>query len=80
MYVGVRTITLDEDAQELEEPIIKPIKPKVFSVLEKVIPTLTYSTEFMLGLLSNPLLIRNIVLLGQFHHGKTTFLVRRSSA
>jgi U5 small nuclear ribonucleoprotein component len=31
IYPGVRTVTLDEDAQDLSEPIVKPIKIKNFS-------------------------------------------------
>lgn len=75
VYPGVRTVLLDEDTQPLEEPIIKPIKVKNFSVLEKSAPKLTYSVEFMVGLMNNPLLIRNIAVLGHFHHGKTMLLV-----
>eukprot|EP01041_Mallomonas_annulata_P009871 gene9871-20536_t len=74
VYPGVRTVTLDEDAQELTEPIIKAIKVKNFSVLEKTPPTLVYSTEFMASLMNTPTLIRNIAVIGQFHHGKTLFL------
>lgn len=33
VYPGVNTVVLDEDAQGLDEPIIKPIKPKKFSAL-----------------------------------------------
>ena len=75
VYPGVRTVLLDEDAQALEEPLIKPIKVKNFSLLEKTTPKLTYSMEFMVGLMNNPLLIRNIAVLGHFHHGKTVLLV-----
>mmetsp|Transcript_20474 Transcript_20474/g.20587 ORF Transcript_20474/g.20587 Transcript_20474/m.20587 type:complete len:983 (-) Transcript_20474:782-3730(-) len=74
VYPGVRTVTLDEDAQELTEPIIKAIKVKNFSVLEKTPPKLTYSTEFMASLMKTPSLIRNIAILGHFHHGKTLFV------
>jgi U5 small nuclear ribonucleoprotein component len=73
IYPGVRTVTLDEDAQDLNEPIIKPVKPKVFSVLESEAPALKYEADFMTGLMSTPSLIRNVVLLGQFHHGKSCF-------
>lgn len=38
VYPGVKTVTLDEDAQDLTEPIIKPIKHKNFSVLQKEMP------------------------------------------
>jgi U5 small nuclear ribonucleoprotein component len=74
VYPGVRTVTLDEDAQDLSEPIIKPIKAKNFSVLEKEPPVLTYSSEFLASLMNTPHLIRNIALVGQLHHGKTVFL------
>lgn len=74
VYPGVRTITLDEDAQNITEPIIKPIKVKSFSVSEKNIPVLNYSTEFMTSLMKTPNLIRNISILGHFHHGKTLLL------
>lgn len=73
IYPGVRTVTLDEDAQELNEPIIKPVKQKVFSVLEKEAPQLKYEGDFLTGLMQTPTLVRNVVLLGQFHHGKTSF-------
>lgn len=74
VYPGVRTVTLDEDAQGIEEPIIKPIRTKNFSVLEKEQPNLVYSTEFMTSLMNTPSLIRNIAVLGNFHHGKTLYL------
>ena len=74
VYPGVRTVTLDEDAQDLSEPIIKPIKAKNFSVLEKETPALTYTAEFLTSLMKTPHLVRNIALVGQLHHGKTVFL------
>lgn len=74
VYPGVRTVTLYEDSQPIEEPIIKPIRVKNFSVLEKEQPALNYTTEFMTTLMNTPTLIKNIALLGNFHHGKTLFL------
>jgi 116 kDa U5 small nuclear ribonucleoprotein component len=74
VYPGVRTIVLDEDAQGLEEPIIKPMITKNFSVLEKEQPILVYSTEFMTSLMNTPGLIRNIAVIGALHHGKTLFM------
>ena len=73
VFPGVKTVTLDEDAQELNEPIIKPIKQKNFSVLIKEAPKLKYEADFLTTLMQTPTLIRNVVLLGQLHHGKTTF-------
>ena len=74
VYPGVRTVTLDEDAQDIDEPIIKPIRVKNFSVLEKEQPVLNYSNDFMTSLMNTPNLIRNIAVLGNFHHGKTLFV------
>lgn len=74
VYPGVRTVTLDEDAQDLTEPIVKPIVIKNFSVLEKETPSLTYKTEFLVTLMNTPSLIRNVAIIGHLHHGKTLFL------
>lgn len=35
VYKGAATVTADEDAQGLEEPIIAPVKTKTFSKLER---------------------------------------------
>jgi len=74
VYPGVRTAVLDEDAQDISEPIIKPIKVKNFSVLDKDAPVLTYSNEFLAALMNTPTLVRNVAILGHLHHGKTTFV------
>ena len=74
VYPGVKTVTLDEDAQELDEPIIKPIKQKNFSVLQKEAPPQIYDPEFLTSLMSTPALVRNIAVIGQLHHGKTVFV------
>jgi U5 small nuclear ribonucleoprotein component len=74
VYPGVRTVTLDEDAQDLATPIIKPIKQKNFSVLQKEPPSMTYSPEFLASLMHTPNLIRNIAVIGHLHHGKTLFI------
>lgn len=74
VYPGVRTVTLDEDAQDIDEPIIKPIRVKNFSVFEKEQPVLKYSNDFVASLMNTPNLIRNVAILGNFHHGKTLFV------
>ncbi len=74
MYENVNTVTLDEDAQDISEPIIKSTKTKVHIIQEQSIPNLKYSPDF-LGFISNtPALIRNIGIFGQLHHGKTMFV------
>ena len=70
----MKTVTLDEDAQDLATPLIKPIKPKNFSVLQKEAPEMTYSPEFLAALMHTPTLVRNIAIIGQLHHGKTLFV------
>mmetsp|Transcript_54008 Transcript_54008/g.106623 ORF Transcript_54008/g.106623 Transcript_54008/m.106623 type:complete len:978 (+) Transcript_54008:101-3034(+) len=74
VFPGVKTVTLDQDAQDLKEPIIKPVKPKNFSVLQKEAPELVYESDFLTSLMTTPTLIRNIAILGQLHHGKTVFV------
>ncbi len=43
VYPDAETLVQDEDTQPLTEPIIAPIKNKVFSVLEKTVPSTTVS-------------------------------------
>ncbi len=74
IYPDAETLVMDEDTQPLSEPIIKPIKTKSFSVLEKDVPSTSYSTEYLAALMDNPMLIRNLAVVGNLHHGKTTFL------
>lgn len=75
----VKTITLEEDAQKLSEPIIKPIKVKNFSSIvsskeNNILSKLKYSMNFMATLMNTPALIRNIAIIGHLHHGKTLFV------
>jgi U5 small nuclear ribonucleoprotein component len=74
VYPGVNAITLDEDAQDLSEPIIKPLKPKQFSVLQAELPEMNYCADFMTGLMQSQNNIRNVAVLGHLHHGKTVFI------
>ncbi|EPS62854.1 hypothetical protein M569_11934 [Genlisea aurea] len=69
----VETLVMDEDEQPLEQPIIKPVKNLKFELGVKDSSTYV-STQFLLGLMSNPTLVRNVALVGHLHHGKTTFL------
>lgn len=65
---------MDEDAQPLEDPIIKPIKTKNFEVAARDGLSTYVQTDFMLGLMGNPTLIRNVALIGHLHHGKTLIM------
>ncbi|KAK9098455.1 hypothetical protein Syun_025500 [Stephania yunnanensis] len=69
----VETLVMDEDEQPLELPIIKPVREIKFEV--GVQDSSTYvSTQFLLGLMSNPALVRNVALVGHLQHGKTLFM------
>eukprot|EP01018_Ginkgo_biloba_P003745 Gb_08962 [translate_table: standard] len=70
---GVETLVMDEDAQPLEQPIIKPVRKIKFEVGVKDSSTYV-STDFLLGLMSNPKLVRNVALVGHLQHGKTLFM------
>lgn len=69
----VETLVMDEDEQPLEQPIIKPVKNLKFELGVKDSSTYV-STQFLLGLMSNPALVRNVALVGHLHHGKTLFM------
>uniref|UniRef100_A0A0C9S3M2 SNU114 homolog n=1 Tax=Wollemia nobilis TaxID=56998 RepID=A0A0C9S3M2_9CONI len=70
---GVETLVMDEDAQPLEQPIVKPVRKIKFEVGVKDSSTYV-STDFLLGLMSNPQLVRNVALVGHIQHGKTLFM------
>ncbi|KAJ8442532.1 hypothetical protein Cgig2_026474 [Carnegiea gigantea] len=69
----VETLVMDEDELPLEQPIIKPVKALKFELGVKDSSTYV-STQFLLGLMSNPNLVRNVALVGNLHHGKTLFM------
>lgn len=46
LYPGVEINVQDEDTQDINVPIIKPLKPKNFSKMEKEIPK-TVVTRFL---------------------------------
>ncbi|PWA91882.1 hypothetical protein CTI12_AA058850 [Artemisia annua] len=71
----VETLVMDEDEQSLEMPIInKPVKDIEFEVVDVKDSSTYVSTQFLLGLMSNPTLVRNVALVGHFQHGKTVFM------
>ncbi|XP_020267278.1 110 kDa U5 small nuclear ribonucleoprotein component CLO [Asparagus officinalis] len=56
-------------------PIIKPVRTVRFEVTPARDSSSTYvSTEFLLGLASNPALVRHVALVGHLQHGKTVFM------
>lgn len=72
---GVETLVMDEDEQPLEMSIIKPVRTVRFEVTPSKDSSSTYvSTDFLLGLASNPSLVRHVALVGHLQHGKTVFM------
>ncbi|KAI3887611.1 hypothetical protein MKX03_031852 [Papaver bracteatum] len=69
----VETLVMDEDEQPLEQPIVKPVRNIKFEVGVKDSSTYV-SAQFLLGLMSNPSLVRNVALVGHLQHGKTVFM------
>lgn len=69
----VEALVMDEDEQSLEQPIIKPVKNIKFEVGVKDSSTYV-SSQFLVGLMSNPSLVRNVALVGHLQHGKTVFM------
>lgn len=69
VYPGAVTAVMEEDAQPLEEPILKPVTVRLFSKVDS--PPKTYSDEFLTGLLARPELARNVAIIGPLHSGKT---------
>lgn len=65
----------EEDTQALDKPLIAPTrKPKFQVKQQQQLPDTTYNIEFLADMMDAPHLIRNVVLLGHLHHGKTTLV------
>ena len=69
----VETLVMDEDEQPLEQPIVKPVRNIKFEVGVKD-SSMYVPTQFLVGLMSNPTLVRNVALVGHLQHGKTVFM------
>eukprot|EP00871_Galdieria_phlegrea_P001926 jgi/Galph1/2734/GphlegSOOS_G1428.1 len=70
----VEVIVQEEDTQPLSQPIIEPVKMRLFERVEKEIPKTTYSKEYLANILRNPELVRNVAVVGHLHHGKTSLI------
>ncbi|KAK8858507.1 hypothetical protein IAR55_002734 [Kwoniella newhampshirensis] len=70
----VEAMVQEEDAQPLSEPIVAPIKVKQFTVQEKDLPVTRFDRNFMIDLMNYPSMIRNVMVAGHIHHGKTSLL------
>ncbi|XP_031783314.1 116 kDa U5 small nuclear ribonucleoprotein component [Nasonia vitripennis] len=70
----VETLVQEEDAQPLDKPLVAPTKKAKFQIKQQQLPETTYSIDYLADLMDCPDLIRNVVLLGHLHHGKTTLV------
>ncbi|KAJ1954542.1 hypothetical protein EC988_002376, partial [Linderina pennispora] len=69
----VEALVQEEDTQPLTEPIIAPLKTRKFQVAEEdELPDTAYTKEFLVDLQGYPAMIRNVVVAGHLHHGKTS--------
>ncbi|UOH80949.1 hypothetical protein LQV05_003610 [Cryptococcus neoformans] len=71
----VEALVQEEDLQPLSEPIVQPIKQKSFTVQEKGLPETRFDRNFMIDLMDHPSMIRNVMVAGHIHHGKTSLQV-----
>ena len=56
----VETTVQEEDSQPITQPIVAPVKPKDYDLVEKKQPQTIYSTEFMTSLMPHSHLVRNV--------------------
>lgn len=70
----VETLVQEEDTQPLSEPIVKPLDTRRYTIEDDELPSTRYDRSFMLQCMSNPDFMRNIAVVGDFHHGKTALI------
>lgn len=72
----VKTVLLDEDAMDLDSPIVKPVTVKQHTVDSNVGVEWTYSDDYLGVQLSNETgrTRRGVALVGHLHHGKTSLM------
>jgi hypothetical protein len=77
-FIIVAKVDTDECVSAFQVPIIAHIKHKKIEVEERTALKTNYSNEFLTSLMANPELVRNVVVVGHLHHGKT--IVRLGTA
>ncbi|CEH15588.1 p-loop containing nucleoside triphosphate hydrolase protein [Ceraceosorus bombacis] len=70
----VEALVQEEDTQPLTQPIVEPVKVRKFNIEEKGLPQTRFEREFMMNLMNFPEMVRNVVVAGHLHHGKTSLL------
>lgn len=70
----VETLVQEEDTQPLTQPIVEPVKVRKFAIEEQGLPETRFDREFMMNLMNFPDMVRNVVVAGHLHAGKTKLL------
>ena len=70
----VEALVQEEDAQPLSQPIIEPVKVRKFAIEEEGLPETRFDREFMTSLMGFPDMVRNVVVAGHLHSGKTKLM------
>ena len=70
----VETTVQEEDTQPITQPIVAPVKPKDYDLVEKKVPATRYSHEFFTSLMPHSHLVRNVAIVGHMSHGKTSLV------
>lgn len=70
----VEALVQEEDAQPLTQPIVEPVKVRRYNIEEKGLPKTRFERQFMMSLMQFPHMVRNVVVAGHLHHGKTSLL------
>ncbi|OII76702.1 U5 small nuclear ribonucleoprotein subunit [Cryptosporidium andersoni] len=66
----------DEDMHHIDTPTIVPLKDNKFDLVEGDINRIqiTFSYDYMKDMMKQPKLIRNVAIVGDLHHGKTSLI------
>lgn len=72
LYPTAKTVTFNQDAMDISEPIIKPSKVPVAATVPS--SSAKGLAEFHLSLMAMPIFTRHVCVLGHIHHGKTSFI------
>ncbi|CAO1619328.1 unnamed protein product [Parajaminaea phylloscopi] len=70
----VETLVQEEDNQPLTQPIVEPVKVRKFAIEEQGLPETRFDREFMMDLMNFPDMVRNVVVAGHLHSGKTRLM------
>ena len=72
MYPEAEIMIEQEDRQSLETPIVAKPDDRHYDFYEALEPT--YSIQYMHDLMKNPAIVRNVMVAGHFHHGKSLLI------